>query len=44
VDSEDDFTYAKEHGVDAVFVNDITKFKGCAKYVITNNPTTSKSL
>jgi hypothetical protein len=27
-----------------VFVNDITKFKGYAKHVITNKPTTSKSL
>lgn len=31
VDSEEDFTYAKEHGVDAVFVNDIAKFKSYAK-------------
>ncbi len=31
VDSEEDFAYAKEHGVDAVFVNDIIKFKADAK-------------
>lgn len=27
VENEDDYNYAKEHGVDAVFVNDITRFK-----------------
>jgi len=27
VDNDDDFIYAKEHGVDAVFVNDLVKYK-----------------
>lgn len=31
VDSQEDFTYAKEHGVDAIFVNDIAKFKSYAQ-------------